>query len=193
MSPRSAARPADPHIRPAAPDDLARVWAIYRHHVLTGTATFEIVPPSLDEMVARHAAVTAKHFPWLVAACDGEVVGYAYATSYRPRPAYAWTVEDSIYLDPTATGRGIGRALLTRLIDDCAALGLRQMIAVIGDSANAASIRLHRALGFTDSGIQRDVGLKFGRWLDTVTLQRALGEGGASIPDSPPRPRSATS
>lgn len=171
---------------------MPRVCEIYRHHVLTGTATFELVPPTPEEMAGRFAAVREKGYPWLVVEADLgrarlEVAGYAYATSFRPRPAYAWTVEDSIYLDPAATGRGLGRALLVRLIAECEAIGLRQMIAVIGDSANAPSIALHRTLGFVDAGLQRAVGLKFGRWLDTVTMQRALGEGGASIPQSPPR------
>lgn len=187
---------AGPRIRPATPADMARVCEIYRHHVLTGTATFELIPPTVEEMQGRFAAVCEKGFPWLVIeteaqggarAGDRTIAGYAYATSFRPRPAYAWTVEDSIYLDPAAGGRGFGRALLTRLIADCEAIGLRQMIAVIGDSANTPSIGLHRALGFVDAGLQRAVGLKFGRWLDTVTMQRALGEGGASIPQSPPR------
>jgi len=166
---------------------MSRVAAIYRHHVLTGTATFEIVPPSVEEMLARFAAVRDKGYPWLVieTPAGGPIAGYAYATSFRPRPAYAWTVEDSVYLDPAAAGRGLGRALLARLIADCEALGLRQMIAVIGDSANAPSIRMHRALGFVDAGIQRAVGLKFGRWLDTVTMQRALGVGDRDIPPTP--------
>ncbi len=180
-------------VREAAAEHVARIAGIYRHHVLTGTATFELVPPTVEEMEARRAAVRDKGFPWLVAELDDGVVGYAYATVYRPRPAYAWTVEDSIYLDPAATGRGIGRVLLGELLSRCEAIGLRQMIAVIGDSANTASIALHRRLGFADGGVQRAVGLKFGRWLDTVTMQRALGEGGTSIPSSPPRRISPTS
>lgn len=187
MNTRPAAPPAGLQIRPAAPADLARVCSIYRHHVLTGTATFELVAPSETEMRTRHAAVCERGYPWLVAKAGGDVVGYAYAAVFRPRPAYAWTVEDSIYLDPEFTGRGIGRRLLLDLIAACESLGLRQMIAVIGDSANTASIALHRSLGFSDAGVQRAVGLKFGRWLDTVTLQRALGVGAATIPSSPPR------
>lgn len=191
MSAAAADTPAGPRIRPATPADMPRVCEIYRHHVLTGTATFELAPPTPEEMAARYDAVSQKGFPWLVieAGLGGAaraVAGYAYATSFRPRPAYAWTVEDSIYLDPAATGRGLGRALLARLIAECEAIGLRQMIAVIGDSANTPSIALHRALGFADAGVQHAVGLKFGRWLDTVTLQRALGEGAAGIPPSPP-------
>lgn len=192
MSATAADTRAGLRIRLAAPADLVRVCEIYRHHVLTGTATFEIVPVTPEEMRARHAAVVERGYPWLVASLDETVVGYAYATVFRPRPAYAWTVEDSIYLDPAATGRGLGRALLTRLIADCESIGLRQMIAVIGDSANTPSIALHRALGFADAGVQRAVGLKFGRWLDTVTLQRALGRGGADIPQSPPAPPPAS-
>jgi len=177
----------EPRIRPATSADMGRVCAIYRHHVLTGTATFELVPPTPEEMQERFAAVRDKGFPWLVVepAAGEAIAGYAYATSFRARPAYAWTVEDSIYLDPAATGRGHGRALLTHLIAACESIGLRQMIAVIGDSANTPSIALHRALGFADAGVQRAVGLKFGRWLDTVTMQRPLGEGGATIPSAP--------
>lgn len=172
----------DLSLRAARADDLARVTEIYRHHVLTGSATFELEPPSVEEMAQRHAAVVARGFPWLIAVSAGCIAGYAYATSFRPRPAYAWTVEDSIYLDPAWTGRGVGRALLERLIAECEQLGLRQMVAVIGDSANVASINLHRVLGFTDAGVQRGVGFKFGRWLDTVTMQRSLGEGAATSP-----------
>jgi L-amino acid N-acyltransferase YncA len=191
VSTAAADTPAGPQIRPATPADMPRVCEIYRHHVLTGTATFELVPPTPEEMAARFAVVCDKGFPWLVIETDFDgagtrVAGYAYVTSFRPRPAYAWTVEDSIYLDPSAAGRGLGRALLARLIAESEAIGLRQMIAVIGDSANTPSIALHRALGFFDAGVQRAVGLKFGRWLDTVTMQRALGDGAASIPQSPP-------
>jgi L-amino acid N-acyltransferase YncA len=191
VSASAADTPAGQRIRPATPADMPRVCDIYRHHVLTGTATFELVPPTPEEMHARHAAVAGKGYPWLViearfGGAGPVLAGYAYVTSFRPRPAYAWTVEDSIYLDPAAAGRGLGRALLSRLIAECESIGLRQMIAVIGDSANTPSIALHRALGFADAGVQRAVGLKFGRWLDTVTMQRALGEGGASIPPSPP-------
>ena len=186
MSPPASTPPAGLAIRPAVPTDLERITDIYRHHVLTGTATFELVPPAAEEMAGRLAAVRGKGFPWLTAEIDGHVVGYAYAAMFRPRPAYAWTVEDSIYLDPAATGRGIGRRLLVELIRQCEALGLRRMIAVIGDSANTASIALHRSLGFEDAGVQRAVGLKFGRWLDTVMMQRDLGEGASSIPSSPP-------
>jgi phosphinothricin acetyltransferase len=180
-------------IRTAVVADLPRIVEIYRHHVLTGTATFEIEPPLIDEMERRHAAVTQKGYPWLVACVGPTVIGYAYATSFRARPAYAWTVEDSIYLDPLWTGRGVGRALLVVLLRECEILGLRQMIAVIGDSANTPSIALHRSLGFVDAGVQRSVGLKFGRWLDTVTMQKTLGEGGSSIPLSPPGPPRADS
>lgn len=176
-------------LREAAADDLSAICAIYREHVLHGTATFEIEPPDLAEMTRRHAEVLGKGFPYLVAeaAIDGAapaVVGYAYVNSFRPRVAYRYTVEDSIYLAPQAQRRGIGRRLLAELVARCEALDLRQMVAVIGDSANTGSIALHRALGFGQASVQAAVGLKFGRWLDTVTMQRSLGEGAGSIPAS---------
>lgn len=165
-------------IRPSTIADLAAAQAIYAHHVRTGTASFELEPPSLDEMGRRRAALVDKGLPWLVAE-DGEcgVVGYAYAGPYRTRPAYDWTLEDSIYVHPDHPGRGIGKALLTRLLADSTALGYRQMIAVIGDSANAGSIGLHRACGFIDAGVLKSVGWKFGRWIDSVLMQRPLGPG----------------
>lgn len=176
-------------IRAAQSEDLSRVCEIYAHHVLCGTATFELVVPSLDEMARRHADVVARGLPWLVAQSGGVVVGFAYAGAYRQRPAYDFTVEDSIYLDPAWTKRGIGRALLARVIAECEQAGRRQMIAVIGDSANAASVAVHRALSFSDVGVIRDVGFKFGRWIDTVVMQRALGDGARTIPEVPARAR----
>lgn len=165
-------------LRPCRAHDLDAVAAIYGHHVATGTATFALVPPDRTEMARRHAALAARGLPWLVAAgADGAVLGYAYAGPYRPRPAYDWTLEDSIYLRPDAAGRGIGRALLERLVADCGALGYRQMVAVIGDSANAASVALHRACGFRPVGVLSAVGRKFDRWIDTVLMQRPLGPG----------------
>ncbi len=169
-------------IRPAQDADFPAIAAVYAHHVETSTATFELEPPGADEMLRRCAEARLRGLPWLVAAAEGGVVGYGYAAPYRARPAYRFTVEDSLYLDPAWNRRGIGRALLLRLIDDCAALGCRQMLAVIGDRANVASLGLHRALGFVDAGVQRAVGLKFGRWIDTITLQRALGPGDSGIP-----------
>lgn len=165
-------------IRPSRPEDVDRITAIYAHHVATSTATFELVPPDQAEMARRRAALVEQGLPWLVAeGADGGVLGYAYAGPYRSRPAYAWTLEDSIYLHPDAIGRGIGRALLVQVIEDVTARGYRQMVAVIGDSANAASVALHRACGFQPVGVLVSVGRKFDRWIDTVLMQRPLGPG----------------
>jgi phosphinothricin acetyltransferase len=161
-------------VRSATPTDLGAIRAIYAPEVLAGTATFEIEPPSLEELAARLAKVEAAGLPWLVAEADGRVAGYAYAAMYRDRPAYRFTAEDSVYVAEAARGRGLGRALLLALIAGARAAGMRQMVAVIGDSANLGSVRLHRACGFRDIGTLRDVGHKFGRWLDTVLMQRAL-------------------
>jgi len=169
-------------IRPATEADLPFVTKIYAHAVLHGTATFELTPPDLAEMTRRYRVLMDGAFPYLVAVLDGIVVGYAYAGAYRPRPAYRFTVENSIYLDPAIHRRGIGMKLMRRLIDDCETRGYRQMIAVIGDSANAGSIGLHSACGFQIIGTHPNVGLKFGRWLDTVMMQLALGEGATTIP-----------
>ncbi len=170
-------------IRAATPADVAAITAIYRPEVLGGTATFELEPPGEAEMAGRLADLAGRGFPWLVAAeAGGEVIGYAYAGPYRARPAYRFAVEDSIYLAAAARGRGIGKALLAALIAAAEARGFRQMIAVVGDSRNEASIGLHLALGFERVGTLRDVGWKHGRWLDTVLLQRALGTGGKLAP-----------
>jgi len=169
-------------IRPAISADLPAITDIYEHAVRFGTATFELVPPDLAEMTRRFDALIAGNFPYLVAALAGDVVGYAYAGPYRPRPAYRFTVENSIYLQPAVHGRGIGQMLLQRLIAECEGRGYRQMIAVIGDSANAASVGVHSRCGFEMIGTHPNVGFKFGRWLDTVMMQRALGEGGATLP-----------
>jgi phosphinothricin acetyltransferase len=171
-------------IRPADAADLPFITEIYQHAVRFGTATFELVPPDLAEMTGRFRALKDGGFPYLVAALEGRVVGYAYAGPYRPRPAYRFTVENSVYLQPAIHRRGIGLQLLQRLIAECEARGFRQMIAVIGDSANAASIGVHAACGFEMSGAHPSVGLKFGRWLDTVMMQRALGEGATTVPSS---------
>jgi len=173
---------SSPDIRPAEEADLPAITEIYEHAVRHGTATFEIVPPDLAEMTRRYRALMEGGFPYFVAAVDGTVVGYAYAGAYRPRPAYRFTVENSIYLRPASHGRGIGLQLLQRLIIECEARGYRQMIAVIGDSANAGSIGVHSKTGFTLIGTHPNVGLKFGRWLDTVMMQRSLGEGASSVP-----------
>jgi L-amino acid N-acyltransferase YncA len=169
-------------IRPATEADLPAVTEIYDHAVRFGTATFELIPPDLAEMTRRFKALTGGGFPYLVAALDGRVAGYAYAGSYRPRPAYRFTVENSVYLDPAIHRRGIGLQLLRRLIADCETRGYRQMIAVIGDSANAGSVGVHTRCGFQMIGTHPNVGLKFGRWLDTVMMQLALGDGGATVP-----------
>jgi L-amino acid N-acyltransferase YncA len=171
-----------PEIRAATAADLPFITAIYEHAVRYGTATFELIPPDLAEMTQRFESLTSSGFPYLVAALDGRVVGYAYAGPHRPRPAYRFTVENSVYLDPTVHRRGIGLKLLERLIAASEARGYRQMVAVIGDSANAGSIGVHRRCGFEMIGTNRNVGLKFGRWLDTVMMQRPLGEGAASVP-----------
>jgi L-amino acid N-acyltransferase YncA len=170
-------------IRPATEADLTAVTDIYEHAVRYGTATFELAPPDLSEMTRRFQTLTNGGFPYLVAALDGRVVGYAYAGSYRPRPAYRFTVENSVYLQPAIHRRGIGLQLLRGLITDCEARGYRQMIAVIGDSANAGSIAVHTRCGFQMIGTHPNVGLKFGRWLDTVMMQLALGDGGTTLPD----------
>jgi len=179
-------------IRPAAAADLPAITAIYEHAVLHGTATFELIPPDLAEMTRRFKALRDGSFPYFAATLEGNVIGYAYAGLYRPRPAYRFTAENSVYLDPAIHRRGIGTQLLQRLIAECEALGYRQMIAVIGDSANAGSIGAHIKTGFTMIGTHPDVGFKFGRWLDTVMMQRALGDGAATLPDaqlSSPRKR----
>ena len=161
-------------VRPAELDDVPALHAIYSHHVKTGLGTFETVPPALSEFQARYVAVVQAGFPYLVAEADGRVHGYAYADHYRPRAAYRETVEDSVYVASDATGRGIGQALLTELIQSCAQLGMKQMLAFIGDSQNAASIGAHRACGFVYVGVLTSVGRKFERWVDVVIMQRAL-------------------
>jgi phosphinothricin acetyltransferase len=164
-------------VRPSTPADLGALRDIYALAVTQGTGTFELDPPDLAEMALRREDVRSKGLPWLVAEQDARVLGYAYANHFRPRPAYRFTVEDSVYLHPEAHGRGIGRALLAELVARCQAAGARQMLAVIGDSANHASIGVHRALGFERSGLLHCVGWKFGRWLDVVLMQRELGAG----------------
>ena len=169
-------------IRPVEFSDVAAITRIYADAVLHGTATFEIDPPGEAEMARRMQALSAKGYPYLVAETDGAVAGYAYAGPYRDRPAYHWCVEDSIYIDPQFHRRGIGRALLGRLIAAAEASGFRQMLGVVGDSANTASIGIHAALGFRPIGTFQAVGFKHGRWLDTVLMQRTLGKGDAAPP-----------
>jgi L-amino acid N-acyltransferase YncA len=169
-------------IRPTIAADLPCITEIYEHAVRFGTATFELIPPDLAEMTHRFGALMEAGFPYLVACLEDRVVGYAYAGAYRPRPAYRFTVENSVYLEPAIHRRGIGLQLLQSLIAASEARGYRQMIAVIGDSANAASIGVHEKCGFQMIGTHPNVGLKFGRWLDTVMMQRPLGNGAKTLP-----------
>ena len=169
-------------IRAADIGDLPAVQAIYAHHVANSLGTFETEPPDLSEMRARHAGIAQAGLPYFAAELDGRIVGFAYANPFRPRAAYRSTVEDSIYVAPDAVGGGVGQALLNALIERCTALGLRQMLAVIGDSQNVASIGAHRACGFAYVGVLTSVGRKFDRWVDVVIMQRALGEGDRAAP-----------
>ena len=169
-------------MRPASIEDLAAIQSIYAHHVLHGLASFEEQPPSLEELRRRHHEVTAKGLPWLVADYGGVVAGYGYCALYRSRSAYRHTLEDSVYVREDFHGRGVGSALLEALIARCEALGYRQLIAVIGDSAHAASINLHASQGFLRVGTLRSVGYKFGRWVDSVIMQRPLAAGDATPP-----------
>lgn len=179
-------------IRDSRTSDLDAITAIYAEAVQHGTGTFELEPPDGAEMSRRHADITAKGLPWLVAEQQGQVLGYAYANHFRPRLAYRFCLEDSVYLAPAARGRRVGTLLLAELIARSEALGARQMLAVIGDAANAGSIRLHAALGFEHTGVLKASGWKFGRWLDVVLMQRALGLGDSQPPaDTPADPAAA--
>jgi len=169
-------------VRPALPDDIPAVHAIYSHHVLQGLASFEEQPPSAAELRRRYDEVVSQKLPYLVADFGGTVAGYGYCAPYRTRSAYRYALEDSVYVHPDAQGRGVGRALLAALIRQCETLGYRQLIAVIGDSAHAASIGLHEAQGFLRVGTLRSVGFKLGRWVDSVIMQRPLGSGDATRP-----------
>lgn len=174
----------EPVIRPAEARDIPAITAIYEDAVLRGTATFEIDPPDEAEMARRFHGLRASGHPYLVASVGETIAGYAYAGPYRARVAYRYTIEDSVYIAPSAQGRGVGRALLDRLIVESEQRGFRQMLAVIGDSDHVASIRLHEVTGFSMVGTFTAVGYKFDRWLDTVLMQRALGPGGESAPTS---------
>jgi L-amino acid N-acyltransferase YncA len=175
--------PASPLlIRPSTADDVPAIAAAYAWNVRHGTGTFELEAPSEAEMARRREDVLGKGLPWLVAERDGRVLGYAYANQFRPRPAYRFCLEDSIYLAPQAHGQGVGKLLLAELIARCEAHGARQMLAVIGDSANAGSIGVHRACGFEPAGVLKSAGWKFGRWLDVVLMQRTLGQGDSVAP-----------
>lgn len=171
-----------PLIRPSTEHDLPAITRIYAHHVLHGTGTFETTPPTLEEMTARRADVLSKGLPWLVAEEAGEVLGYAYGNWFKPRPAYRFSVEDSIYLAPEAAGKGLGRALLAELLATLERSGIRKVMAVIGDSDNAGSVGVHRALGFSHVGTVKACGWKFGRWLDIVLMEKAIGEAHTTPP-----------
>lgn len=170
-------------LRPSTDADLPAIQAIYAHAVLHGTGTFETEVPDVAEMSRRREEVLGRGLPWLVAEREGRLLGYAYANYFRPRLAYRFCLEDSIYLHPDSQGQGLGRLLLAELIGRCEALGARQMLAVIGDAENLGSIGLHRALGFADTGVLKSAGWKFGRWLDVVLMQRQLGLGDAGSPE----------
>jgi L-amino acid N-acyltransferase YncA len=172
-----------PTIRPSRDEDIAAITAIYAHHVLTGTGTFEIDPPTEADMAGRRADVLARNLPYIVAEKDGQVAGFAYANWFKPRPAYRFSAEDSIYVADSARGRGVGRKLLAELAVQAEAAGVRKLLAVIGDSANLGSIGVHRSLGFTDVGVMRSVGWKFGAWRDIVLMEKTLGAGDTSSPE----------
>jgi L-amino acid N-acyltransferase YncA len=169
-------------IRTATEADIPEIQSIYAHHVLTGTGTFEEEPPSVEEMAERFTKVVGHGWSWLVAVDATGVLGYAYYTQFRDRSAYRFCVEDSVYVREDVRGQGVGKALVARLIEDATARGMRQMIAVIGDSENVGSIGVHASLGFQMVGTLRAAGVKFGRWVDVVSMQRPLGRGDADVP-----------
>ena len=169
-------------IRPSTESDISAIAAIYAHHVLTGTGTFETTPPSESDMQGRRADVLSKGLPYLVAEVDGEVIGFAYCNWFKPRPAYRFSAEDSIYLAPSAAGKGWGRMLLAELCQAAEKVGIRKLIAVIGDSANAGSIGVHTSVGFQNVGTVSGCGWKFERWLDIVMMEKALGLGQSQAP-----------
>jgi phosphinothricin acetyltransferase len=172
-------------IRPSTEGDAEPLAAIYGHAVLHGFGTFETTPPDAAAMDARRRGVQVYGLPHLVAEDAGRVLGFAYAGPFRPRPGYRFTAEDSVYVAPDAQGRGVGRALLVQVLEACESFGLRQVVAVIGDSNNAASIALHQALGFEHQGVGRSLGFKHGRWLDIVWMQKSMNGGDGRDPDGP--------
>lgn len=174
---------SSPLIRPSTDTDLPAITRIYGHHVLHGTGTFETTPPTEAEMATRRADVLGKNLPWLVMEQDGQVLGYAYGNWFKPRPAYRFSVEDSIYMAPEAAGKGLGRALLAELLAQLERGGTRKVMAVIGDSSNAGSVGVHRALGFTLVGTVASCGWKFDRWLDIVIMEKTLGAGNSTRPE----------
>jgi phosphinothricin acetyltransferase len=169
-------------IRPSRDDDVAAIAAIYVHHVLHGVASFEEVPPEAEEIARRRQAIIERGLPYLVAERSGRVVGYCYAGPFRPRIGYRFTLEDSVYVDANEVGRGIGRQLLEQVVARCSQLGYRQMVAVIGGRETVPSIKLHEALGFAHIGALPAVGFKFGRWIDIILMQKALGPGASALP-----------
>ncbi|MDM0077737.1 N-acetyltransferase family protein [Variovorax sp. J2P1-59] len=170
-------------IRPSRDEDVAAITAIYSHHVLHGTGTFETEPPTASDMAARRTDVLSKNLPYLVAERDGELLGFAYCNWFKPRPAYRFSAEDSIYLADGARGQGLGAILLAALAQAAESVGVRKLIAVIGDSANAGSIGVHRAQGFSHVGVLKDCGWKFGEWRDVVLMEKVLGEGSSTRPE----------
>ncbi len=172
-----------PTIRPSRDEDLPAITAIYAHHVLHGTGTFETDPPSAADMAARRADVLGRGLPYLVAEEQGEILGFAYANWFKPRPAYRFSAEDSIYVADAARGRGLGRLLLDALCEAAEAAGVRKLLAVIGDSANTGSVGVHRAAGFTEIGVMRSVGWKFGAWRDVVLMEKPLGAADTTAPE----------
>ena len=172
-------------VRPATAEDAEALAAIYGEAVLNGFGTFEEEPPSAADMEQRRRAIAERGLPYLVAEQDGQVLGFAYAGPFRPRAAYRYTLEDSVYVAPDAAGKGVGRAVLSAVIEACEALGVRQLMAVIGDSGNAASIGLHRSLGFEQTGVGKSVGFKHGRWVDIVHMQKPLNGGDSLEPTGP--------
>ena len=174
-----------PLIRPSSDADLPAITAIYAHHVLHGTGSFETEPPSVADMTARRADVLSKGLPYLVVEQDGKIAGFAYGNWFKPRPAYRYSVEDSIYMAPELQGKGLGRALLAELMARFEAVGIRKVMAIVGDSANTGSVGIHLALGFTQVGIVDSCGWKFGAWRDIVIMQKTLGLGDTQPPDEP--------
>ncbi len=172
-----------PTIRDSRSEDIAAITAIYQHHVLHGTGTFEVDPPTETDMAARRADVLGRGLPYLVAEEQGEILGFAYANWFKPRPAYRFSAEDSIYVADAARGRGLGRLLLDALCEAAEAAGVRKLLAVIGDSANAGSVGVHRAAGFTEIGVMRSVGWKFGAWRDVVLMEKPLGAADTTAPE----------
>ena len=175
-------------IRPSCDEDIAAITAIYAHHVLHGAGTFETDAPGAHDMAARRADVLSKDLPYLVAVQDGAIAGFAYGNWFKPRPAYRYSVEDSIYLAPDLQRKGLGRALLAEFLARCEAAGIRKVMAIIGDSANAGSVGVHRAVGFTQVGTVDACGWKFGAWRDIVIMQKTLGLGATQPPVEPPAP-----